>query len=265
MMSSRPILIMLLALAMAGCTTRLVGDLEETEANRIISELATHEIPARKARTKSSGKESWSVRVSSQDAQAARRITETLGLPRPPTSGMADLLEHSSIVPSASQERLRESMARGHEIASSIEKLHGVVEASVHIAVPAEDLHRGDDEDRIEPTASVVVRHGREPDVTEQQVRELVAGAVPGIEPDRVTVVFSHVEPPRVSSRQWEMLGPFQVARGARTPLAVILAVMAVLNLLLGAWVVLSVLRARRAAARNREPGPGPAVPDAGQ
>jgi hypothetical protein len=60
-----------------------------------------------------------------------------------------------------------------------------------------------------------------------------------------------------VEGERYERLGPFVVGSGSRTPLAVVLGIMALLNLLLGGWVVLHALRTRRA----RSPAEGEPAP----
>ncbi len=248
-----------LALVLSSCTTRLVGDLDEAEANRIVSALERSGIPAAKKSTTSGRDRTWAVHVPAPEAQRAREITESLALPRAKPGGFAALLEEASIVPSASREKLREDVARGEEIAAAISRLDGVVHASVIIApAPVRPGILAHDPAPAGATASVLVRHTGKPSVTEEQVKELVAGAVAGVEPEAVAVVFSPTRPAPSSEPRWERIGPFAVARGSRTPLILVMAVMAILNIALGCWVVLGAIRARR----PRPAGPAPEIPN---
>ena len=79
------------------------------------------------------------------------------------------------------------------ELARTIQSLDGVTSARVHLVLPKKELF----EDEIQqPSASVSIAVGaREP--TPDQVRaiqNLVAGAVPNMKPDRVTVVDQHAK-----------------------------------------------------------------------
>jgi flagellar M-ring protein FliF len=84
----------------------------------------------------------------------------------------------------------RHRMLEG-ELSRSISTLSGVRQARVHLAVPKQALFV---EDKQPPSASVVLELSGGARLSKTQIRsvvELVSGAVPGLEPERVNVVDS--------------------------------------------------------------------------
>jgi type III secretory pathway lipoprotein EscJ len=230
----------------------VIGDLDEPEANRVVSALEKAGIPARKQEDRRGRDVTWSVLVPDADGPAARELLESHAMPRPDQAGFAAVLEQSSIVPSPSREKLKESVARSQEVASALESLDGVVQATVIIADPVRastGCIGSASEPR--PSASVLIHHLGKPVVTDDEVRSLVAGAIPGVEPASVAVVFAETKTSGLPERSWQYVGPFAVANGSRAPLLIIIVLMAALNLGLGGWVVYSALRSRRRAARS--------------
>jgi len=239
------ILACLAALWTCSCTVRVVGGLAEPEANRVVTALEKAGIPATKVREKSAREVAWAVKVPSAEGPRALEILGRLSLPRPPQEGFSELVEEDSLVPSAARERLRQSVARAREIGRTLETLDGVLQASVIIAPAGE-------EDAGRSTASALLKVDGTLEVSESDVRELVAGAVPGVEPDAVTVVLAPA--PAVASQDpaWASVGPFVVSPASRLPLTTVLGIMALLNIALAAWVVASAIRTRRAGRRPR-------------
>jgi type III secretion protein J len=239
------ILACLAAVWTCSCTVRVVGDLAEPEANRIVTALERAGIPATKVREKSAREVAWAVKVPSAEGPRALEILGRLSLPRPRQEGFSELVEEDSLVPSAARERLRQSVARAREIGRTLETLEGVLQASVIIAPPGQEDAGG-------ATASALLKVDGELQVSETDVRELVAGAVPGVEPEAVTVVLAPA--PGIESRDqaWTSVGPFVVSPASRLPLTAVLSVMALLNIALAAWVLGSTIRTRRARRQPR-------------
>ena len=71
-----------------------------------------------------------------------------------------------------------------------IASLDGVESARVHLVIPERQLF---ERDKLEPTASIVLKtRGRFEAGQVRAIQNLVAGAVPNMRPDRVTVVDQH-------------------------------------------------------------------------
>jgi len=234
-------------LLLVACHDRVVGGLGEAEANRLVSALEEQGVPAEKRSERSGRDITWAVEVQPGDGPRAREVISHLSVPGAPEPGFEGILAEESIVPSVSRERLKESVARGNEIASTLETLDGVVDASVIIARPDPPAWSGAEEDPPEGTASVLLKVRGDLETSESDVRRLVAGAVTGVEPDGVEVVVSRVEIPEARQEApWVRLGPFVVSPPSRLPLLIILTTMAALNLVLGALVVVGALRRRK-------------------
>jgi type III secretion system YscJ/HrcJ family lipoprotein len=241
------------AILLLSCTSRVVGGLDEPEANRVLAALEEAGIPAGKAPDRRGRDGGWAVHVAPADEATAREILERLSLPREETAGFEALVSDTSIVPSASRERLRETVARGEELARTLETLEGVVEASVIIATP-EPPSPGSRDEPQGGTASALIRVEEELCISREEVRDLVAGAVPGVEPADVTVVVARAGRPTTHDVAWSRVGPFVVRPASRTPLILSLLTMALLNISLAGWAVTSVVLRRR---RRPPAGPG--------
>jgi type III secretion system YscJ/HrcJ family lipoprotein len=243
------------ALATVSCRARVVGDLDEAEANRAVIALERAGIPAMKAREVHGRSVSWTVKVDAGEAAHAREILSSLSVPRPPSPGFDEIVGDDSIVPSASRERMKETIARGREIARTLESVEGVVQASVLLA-PAEPPMPGQ-EPAAPGTASALIKVADKHRLSTEEVRRLVAGAVPGVEPEGVTVVLTPAGEPAIRRVEWVRLGPFVVKPSSRTPLAAVLAAMALTNVALAVWTVSGAVlrwRRRRSAIPAREP-----------
>ena len=123
-----------------------------------------------------------------QTAQA-RTLLADKGLPNS-TSGGYELFDKigSLGLTSFMQEVTRIRALEG-EIARTIQVIKGVKAARVHIVVPARGSFR---REQLPPSASVVIRtDGPAEARTARSVRYLVAAAVPGMTPDKVTVLDS--------------------------------------------------------------------------
>ncbi|ABD86669.1 flagellar basal-body MS-ring/collar protein FliF [Rhodopseudomonas palustris] len=122
-------------------------------------------------------------------AAQARTLLADKGLPSS-TSGGYELFDKigSLGLTSFMQEVTRVRALEG-EIARTIQVIKGVKAARVHIVMPARGSFR---REQAPPTASVVLRTDGPADAkTARSVRHLVAAAVPGMTPDKVTVLDS--------------------------------------------------------------------------
>ncbi len=133
---AKGIAIAALAMILAGCRTRVAGDLPEPEAGRVVTVLGKAGIPATADREAGGRDARWSVSVQSSDATRARDVLAALSLPRPAPAGFDALIEAKSLVPSASREQLAETVALGEEVEAALEAVEGGVDASVIIARP---------------------------------------------------------------------------------------------------------------------------------
>jgi type III secretion protein J len=160
--------------------------------------------------------------------------------------GILQSLGAGSMVPSRLAEHARLLSGICGELEQSLQSVDGVVSARVHVAAPEHGPL--DETTPAKPSASVLIRHrGAAPPIATSDVQKLVAGAVPGLSPDDVSVVSS---PAPVSGAPLEhelrRVGPITVTRASLSPLRLVAAGAVLLNLLLLGAVLLLWSKVRR-------------------
>jgi len=126
--------------------------------------------------------------VDRDEVASTRLMLSGKGLP---TSGSVgyELFDNASIMGQTEfTQNLNKQRALEGELARTIRSLKGVTSARVHLVLPKRELF---EEEAAQPTASIVVGLGGKELGADQvrSLRNLVAGAVPGLKPDHVTVV----------------------------------------------------------------------------
>ena len=120
---------------------------------------------------------------------SARLLLSGKGLPTSGSVGYeifdsAPALGQTDFVQNLNRQRALEG-----ELARTIRSLQGVSSARVHLVLPRRQLFEDEPE---QPSASVVIGTGRDPAAEEvRAIRNLIAGAVPNLKPERVTIVDS--------------------------------------------------------------------------
>ncbi|MBN2191459.1 MAG: hypothetical protein JW751_01480 [Polyangiaceae bacterium] len=227
--------------AIAGCGTPVAADLDEREANRAVVVLEESGVvaskepdPNREAR--------WQISVPRHEATLAVAALEAHGLPHPATPGLLEALPGGGLVPSRTAEHARFIAGVSGELERSLLGVDGVLSARIHLAVPRRDEVSFDPRPS-EPSASVLLQHrGRRPPVPVADVQRLVAGAVPGLDPARVSVVAAPVaDPPPNTGPGLVRWGPIAVTRPSLIPLrwvvgGAIALQLALLAAAIGAW-----------------------------
>lgn len=131
---------------------------------------------------------SGALTVGEDDYHRARMLLASQDLPKAAPGGYAILDELPMGVSRAVEgERLRQ--ARETELARSIAEIDAVIDARVHLATPEASVFV---RDNARPSASVIVRLEPGRTLSDSQVRSitnLVAGSVPGMKTDDVTIV----------------------------------------------------------------------------
>lgn len=128
-----------------------------------------------------------SVLVAYGHTAQARMLLAEKGLPQSAKSGYELFNDLGSLGMTSFMQEVTRVRALEGEIARTIQGMKGVRAARVHIVLPDRGSFRRDQQP---PSASVVVRTEPADDVSgAQSIRHLVASAVPGMKPDRVTVI----------------------------------------------------------------------------
>jgi len=241
---------LILLVLVLGCSTPIRHGLDEPAANEVVGALERAGIGAEKARDEASGPTSFLVRVAQGDAVRALEVLHTLGLPRGPRTGFADLYGHASLIPTPTEERARYLEALSGEIARTLETVDGVVNARVHLVLEEVDGLEG--KPRIPPQAAVLLKTRGAAAIQEPDVKKLVAGSVPGLKVEAVAVVTTPAGEVKEGATL-ATVGPMRVTTGTKGVLVAALAVgLGVLALL----AVLLFFTARRLAALQRELAP---------
>lgn len=123
------------------------------------------------------------------DIARARMALAEAGLPAPDATGWALFDKSTTIGMNSFLQQINRLRALEGELVQSIKSIDVVDDARVHLVLPEREAFS---QDRPEASASVIVRTVRGQSFERRQalaVRSLVAAAVPGLSPDRVTVL----------------------------------------------------------------------------
>ena len=229
-----------LACALCACATELQHDLDENSANDTVALLAEHGVAADKVQR---GRRGWTVTVPSGARARAWNLVREAGLAdrQPP--------EDTELMPSPAQRRASLAARTATQLEASLEKLPGVVDARVHLNVPAAQRVRIPGVVAARPRASVLLRvQSAQPELA-AQASDLVVGGVENMTPEDVRVVT--VDAPAHSAAKVELvtLGPLAVAAQSADALRALLGGLAAAVVLLAGAVAALVVRLRRLRA----------------
>lgn len=227
------------------------GGLPERDANEIVLRLEEAGVPARKDREGAAAggagaERAWSVTVGSSDAGRALQVLADHALPHEAPPGFSEVLSGDSLIPTAAEERVRHRQALCGELSKTLESVRGVIEARVHIAVPEGQELATLEAPNLAPTASVLLRiSAPNPPVAVDDVRRLVAGAVPGLTVAAVNVVVvPEVPPTRPPTDGLVSIAGIRVSPSSAGGMRLILgAALVVIVLLAGGLVTVTIRR----------------------
>lgn len=194
----RRVLLSVLAAALAvGCIQEeLIDSLSQRESIEVLAVLQRSGISAEREKTSRSA--GYSVLVSAGDKQRATEVLHRYGFPREPEESVEELTRQHGFVPNPAQlNQVRLDRALAAEIERLLVALGGIIDARV---VVRSNLAESDGDGQPgQAKASVVVRYmssaGKQP-FSDEQLRQMVANAVPGMSADAVTVSVSRVLAP---------------------------------------------------------------------
>jgi type III secretion protein J len=259
----RPLVLSVLPLCSLACSSAVASDLPESEANRALVALESRGVAAEKERDPET-ENRFRVLVARDEAAAAAAVLSQEAVPSRDNPGVLQSLGSGSMVPSRLAEHARLLTGISGELEQSLQAIDGVVSARVHLASP-ERSPLDPEQEPAKPSASVLLRHrGAQPPLASSEVQRLVAGAVPGLEPQAVSVVASTAAAvARPADRELRRVGPITVTRASLSPLRAVAGGAVLLNLLLLAAVLLlwsKVRRTEQALGRARGPETEPAA-----
>jgi len=190
---------------LAGCETNMVivSDLEEREANEIIVFLASKGISASKSPSASAGPggaagatPKWTISVMDGKSTEAMAILNQNGLPRIKGTNLLDLFAKQGLMTSDKEETIRYQAGLAEQIANTIRKIDGVIDADVQLSFPPDNSGGVGIQQQQAPqkiTAAIYVKHqGILDDPNSHlviKIKRLVAGSVNGLDVNDVTVI----------------------------------------------------------------------------
>jgi len=188
---------------LAGCSGEpLLHDLGEREANEVLVALDEAGITAEKSRQEGS-EGGWVVAVPAGEGGRAHRLLAARELPRSRPPGIGEVFGQGGALPTPVEEHARWLHALSGELSRSLEALDGVVEARVHLGLPADDPLRPGV--RSPPRAAVLVKCRPAAcgaiRAQEAGLRQLVAGAADGLSPESVAVMVADAAETPVAPR----------------------------------------------------------------
>ena len=187
-------------LLFAGCESNrsIVNNVEERDANEIIVFLASKGIEAQKVQasggdlTAATGPSNqFNIMVDAKHMTEAMSLLTRYGLPRRPGTNLLTLFAKSGLMSTDREETIRYNAGLAEQIRNTILKIDGVLDADVEISFPTAEQVPGTPPQKT--TAAVYVKHQgifEDPNShIETKIKRLLAGSVPGLEYDNVSVI----------------------------------------------------------------------------
>lgn len=189
-------LTVMLAVALAGCARKieLMAAIPESEANEVLGALQNAGIAADKV----PGKEGMvGLQIQADQVGRAVDLLREQGLPRERFSGMGEVFKKEGLISSPMEERARYLYALSQELAATLNQIDGVIVARVHVVLP----ERSSTGEGTQPASAAVFlkyQDGYDLEGLQPLVRRLVANSIPGLSPDKLTLVMVPSQPPRM-------------------------------------------------------------------
>lgn len=210
--------VFLLSLSSCSSQKTIVHGVEEQDANEVVVFLSSKDIPAYKIQAKAEGPGGggggptlWDVAVDSSQSTEAMSILNANGLPRRRGQKLLEIFAAGGLVPSEMQEKIRYQAGLAAQIANTIRKIDGVIDADVQLSFPEEDPLNPKAQ-KAPVTAAVFVKHNGILDNPNSQlipkIRRLVAASVQGLNYDNVTVIPVRAQLAESETQPAEQLTP---------------------------------------------------------
>lgn len=184
---------LLAALLLSACSKQveLMAAIPEAEANEVMAALQNAGIHA----DKGPGKDGM-VGLSIEAAQVGRAVDllRSKGLPHTRYAGMGQVFKKEGLISSPLEERARYLYALSQELGATLSQIDGVMIARVHVVLP-ERSPVG--EAPLPSSAAVFIKHqdGYNLDMLQPQIRRLVNNSIPGLTPEKISIVLFSSQP----------------------------------------------------------------------
>lgn len=185
--------LLLMVILLAACKEPIIHNLSEAQANNVLSGLTKINISAVKSKQADGD---WIVSVSKSEVISAIRYLNESRLIR---SSRPTPEKESSLVASREDQRFHYERSLSREIEYTLTSVEGVLDARVHLNLPARDPLFGQKVDQTDSgSASILLVTDNNLGLKEPAIASLVAGAS-GISAEHISVLMS-VEPLNVVS-----------------------------------------------------------------
>lgn len=186
--SARPLL---LAALLLGCDAEIYHALEERQVNEAVVALREAGIPGEKQKEGQARGQAplFTLIVPRRDETRALRLLAAEGLPRPQKKAPS---RGANLLPLPEETHDARAQALEEQLAATLERLPQISEARVHLVLPPTDPLRSQQGPR--PQAAVLLRlraGAASPPPAPAEVAQLVAHAVPGLDPAAVSVLLA--------------------------------------------------------------------------
>ena len=167
-------------LLLASCSQELYANLDEREINAMIAALARYNIRADKIALK----DGYSISVPSRYFADSINILSAAGYPQRKYVSLNELFGKSGLIPTPFEEHVRYIYGLSEELARTVSLFDGVIEARVHIALPAAGEKAG-------AKVSVFIKYDQQFDYETlvPRIRKFVSDSVEKVEFDNVEVL----------------------------------------------------------------------------
>ncbi|MGI9504029.1 MAG: type III secretion system inner membrane ring lipoprotein SctJ [Geminicoccaceae bacterium] len=177
-------LFILLVCCVSGCKVDLYTGLSEEQANDMLAILLRHGIDA----GKSIGDDDFlAISVEESRFADAVEILKSRGYPRASYDNIGEIFEKEGLVSSPMEERFRFVYALSQELADTISRIEGVLDARVHVVLP-----NAGDGSAMPSSAAIFVKHteGAQIDKSVPDIKNLITNSIEGLSYDRVSVTL---------------------------------------------------------------------------
>jgi type III secretion protein J len=148
---------------------------------------------AQASSTGSKTQTSWNISVKKNDKMRALSLLNMNGLPRRKGESLLSLFQKQGLVSSEMEDKIRYQAGLAEQIAHTIRKIDGVLDADIQISFPQEESLPGQAAEDRTVTASVYVKHQGVLDNPNShliiKIKRLVSSAIQKLEFDNVTVI----------------------------------------------------------------------------
>lgn len=189
-----------LALSLAACALLaacggkpLYSQLDEVQANQVMGALVAAGVDADK--NPSPSKTGWEIRVATSDFPYAMQVLAAQGLPRERFASSCDVFKKEGFASSTVEEQGREKCALQQELADTLVRFPGVVDARVHVTLAERDPLGGNSQDS-SVSVAIFEAPGASMRDRETDIKMLMKDSVKGlVDINKVTVKFAEAPP----------------------------------------------------------------------